>query len=70
MRTIEYATAFKKDYKRVKATPRHAKDADLLLSSMLKQLVIDSPLPAANRDHDLTANWRGYREAMSSPTSS
>lgn len=32
MRTIERSSAFKRDYKRVKATPRHAKDIDDLLT--------------------------------------
>lgn len=49
MRTIEYANAFKKDYKRVKATPRHARDADPLLTAILERLVADSPLPPSNR---------------------
>jgi hypothetical protein len=31
MRTIEYANVFKKDYKQIKATPHHAKDAEKLL---------------------------------------
>ena len=35
MRTIEWATAFKKDFKRIKATPRHAQDIARLLESVL-----------------------------------
>ena len=35
MRTIERASAFKRDYKRVKATPRHGKDVDSLVSSVV-----------------------------------
>jgi hypothetical protein len=30
MRTIERSSAFKRDYKRAKATPRHGKDLDSL----------------------------------------
>jgi mRNA interferase YafQ len=67
MRTIEYATAFKRDYKRVKATPRHAKDVDELLNTVLKMLLTDTALPKASRDHDLTGNWRGYRECHVKP---
>lgn len=67
MRTIEYASAFKKDYKRVKASPRHAKDAESLLTAVLKLLVADRPLPTANRDHTLTGDWVGYRECHVKP---
>ena len=31
MRTIKWSTDFKKDYRRTKATPRHAQDIDGLL---------------------------------------
>lgn len=67
MRTIEYANAFKKDYKRVKATPRHARDADPLLAAILERLVADGPLPPSNRDHALTGDWLGYRECHVKP---
>lgn len=67
MRTIEYANVFKKDYKRVKATPRHAKDAEKLLTAILKLLVADEPLPAANQDHALAGDWSGYRECPVKP---
>ncbi|MBY0439523.1 MAG: type II toxin-antitoxin system YafQ family toxin [Burkholderiales bacterium] len=67
MRTIEYASAFKKDYKRVKASPRHAGDAESLLTAVLKHLVADRSLPPANRDHALTGDWIGYRECHVKP---
>ena len=67
MRTIEYAKAFKKDFKRVKATPRHAKDAEKLVAAVLELLVADNPLPTANRDHVLTGNWSCYRECHVKP---
>lgn len=67
MRIIEYATAFKKDFKRVKATPRHAKDVQALLGAALQCLVGDLPLPTANRDHGLTGNWSAYRECHIKP---
>lgn len=53
MRTIEYAYAFKKDYKRVKVTPRHTQDVEGLLNDVLRQLLEDSPLPTVYRDHAL-----------------
>jgi len=45
MRTIERSTTFKRDYKRIKATPRYRKDVDSLLSDILKFLLTDKALP-------------------------
>ena len=67
MRTIEWATAFKKDFKRIKATPRHAQDIARLLESVLGLLCADEPLPDAYRDHALIGNWGGYRECHLKP---
>lgn len=67
MRTIERASAFKRDYKRVKATPRHRKDIDALLSVVLEKLSADHPLPPRTHDHDLGGNWNGYRECHLKP---
>jgi mRNA interferase YafQ len=61
MRTIEYASVFKRDYKRVKATPRH-KNVDELLESVLFGLASDQGLPENHRDHALSGNWSNYRE--------
>ena len=67
MRTIERSSSFKRDYKRVKAAPRHSKDADLLLSAILRLLLADRLLPESNRDHALSGNWLGYRECHVKP---
>lgn len=67
MRTIERPTAFKRDFKRVKATPRHSKDIDQLLSAVLEKLLVDQALPPRNRDHELSGNWKGYRECHLKP---
>lgn len=67
MRTIELASAFKRDYKHVKATPDHSKDIDILLPAVLAMLLIDEPLPAHHRDHALRGNWSGYRECHIKP---
>lgn len=53
MRTIERSTAFKRDYKRVKATPRHNKNIDSLVSAVITLLLTDQALPSRNRDHAL-----------------
>ncbi len=67
MRTIERASAFKKDYKRVRSTPKHRNDIESLLKEALICLVNDQQLPTKNRDHDLTGNWSGYRECHLKP---
>lgn len=66
MRTIDRSTAFKRDYKRIKATPKH-KDVDALLMSVLGLLLTDQALPDKHRDHDLTGDWSGYRECHIKP---
>jgi mRNA interferase YafQ len=67
MRTIEYASAFKRDYKRVKATPRHGKDVDSLMAGIVAALLDDQALPESNRDHALIGDWAGYRECHIKP---
>ena len=66
MRRIEPTSAFKRDYKRVKATPKH-QDIDLLLSEVLKQLAINSTLPERHRDHPLTGDWKDHRDCHVKP---
>ena len=67
MRSIKRSTTFKKDYKRVKANPKHAKNLNAQLSSLLQMLVQDKPLPDTYRDHDLIGNWKGFRECHLKP---
>ena len=67
MRTIERSTAFKRDYKRIKATPRYRKDLDSLLSDILMFLLADKALPDRNLDHSLSGDWHGYRECHIKP---
>jgi mRNA interferase YafQ len=66
MRTIEYSSAFRRDYKRIKATPRY-RDLDALLSAVLELLVDDKSLPDSNRDHALKGDWAYYRECHVKP---
>jgi mRNA interferase YafQ len=66
MRRIEPTSAFKRDYKRVKATPKH-RDIDSLLSEVLKQLAIDLALPERHRDHSLTGDWKDHRDCHVKP---
>ena len=67
MRTIERSSAFKRDYKRAKATPRRGKDLDSLVSSVVASLLSDQALPGNNRDHALSGDWVGYRECHIKP---
>jgi len=67
MRTIERSSAFKRDYKRVKATPRHSKDVDALVFAIIASLLVDQALPEGNRDHTLSGDWAGYRECHIKP---
>lgn len=66
MRTIELAHAFKRDYKRIKANPRH-QDIAALFEALAMLLAEDLPLPASFRDHTLGGNWHGYRECHLKP---
>ena len=67
MRMIERSSAFKRDFKRVYATPRHRKDVENLLVDVISLLVVDKELPKARRDHDLVGDWVGYRECHLKP---
>lgn len=67
MRTIKWSTEFKKDYRRVKATPRHAQDVESLLAEVATLLAEDKPLPEGSRDHALVGNWKNYRECHIKP---
>lgn len=66
MRAIERSSTFKRDYKRVKASGRHA-NVDTLFSALLAQLLLDQNLPANNRDHPLGGDWAGYRDCHVKP---
>lgn len=66
MRTIEWTTAFRRDYKRTKSTPRH-KDIESLLPQIVGLLAEDRPLQAKHRDHILGGNWQDHRECHLKP---
>lgn len=63
MLTINYHTSFKKDYKRVIKRGYKAER----LEKVLDYLVNEIPLPQEYRDHDLTGDWKGYRECHIQP---
>lgn len=66
MRTIEYSTIYKRDYRRAKANPQH-RNLDDLLAHLLELLTIDRPLLPSKRDHALSGNWISYRECHVRP---
>jgi mRNA interferase YafQ len=66
MRRIERTHAFKRDYKRVKATSKH-RDAETLLRQVLQLLAADMSLPERNRDHALSGEWKDHRDCHLKP---
>lgn len=60
---IRPTTRFQKDLKRVQ---KRGYDISLL-TDILKLLAHDEPLPAKNRDHDLSGNFAGCRECHITP---
>jgi mRNA interferase YafQ len=66
MRTIDRASAFKRDYKR-EARGQHRATLDNDLKPVLVSLATDQPLDAKYRDHDLSGDWAGYRECHVKP---
>jgi len=57
------SSQFKKDLKKAK---RQGKDLNLL-QSVIITLANEETLEERFRDHDLTGNWRGYRECHINP---
>ena len=66
MRTIESATIFRKELKKLRAHPGHG-NLNELLEAVLKLLVIDKQLPIKNRDHPLTGLYKGFRDCHIKP---
>lgn len=66
MRTIDRASAFKRDYKR-EAKGKHRTTLDSDLKPVLVSLATDGPLDTKYRDHDLSGDWAGYRECHKKP---
>jgi len=66
MRTIEWATSFKRDHKR-ESKGQHRATLDALLMPVVVALANDQILQPHQRDHDLTGDWNGYRECHIKP---
>lgn len=63
MLNVRYSTRFKKDFK--SCVKRGYKMA--LLQQTIDTLRIPAPLPAKNRDHNLSGNYSRYRECHIEP---
>ena len=66
MRTIERTRSFKRDFKRVRATPRH-RDILKLLPEVIELLATDTTLPERYRDHALSGDWKDHRDCHIKP---
>ncbi len=63
MLNVRYSTQFKKDFKT--CIKRGYKMP--LLQQIIDTLRIPTPLPAKNRDHNLSGNYSGYKECHITP---
>jgi mRNA interferase YafQ len=66
MRRIERTKAFKHDYQKAVATPKH-RDLDNLLPALLTLLASDTPLPAKYVDHPLRGEWKDFCDCHVKP---
>lgn len=66
MRTIEYTTQFKRDYKREKKG-KHRDILGTIFEDVLRALVQDKPLATKYRDHALSNNWHDHRDCHIKP---
>lgn len=63
MLKVEYSTRFKRDYKRMMKRGCREEDFRNVLSYLIKQ----ENLPPKYRDHELTGNYKGFRECHINP---
>ena len=63
MLTIKYHNSFKKDYKRI---VRRGYDVKFM-EKVIELLASANPLPPKYKDHDLTGDYKGYRECHITP---
>lgn len=64
MLTLEYATQFKKDFKKISKLPI----PDIVeVGHVIKQLQLDNTLSEKYVDHALSGSWQGYRDCHVKP---
>lgn len=66
MRTLEWTTSFKRDYKRVKKGP-YGHRLDDLLAPVVPPLANDAVLSESFRDHALSGPWVDHRDCHVKP---
>lgn len=66
MKTIDYSASFKRDYKR-ESKGQHRATLNSSLLPVLTALLADQSLGTRYRDHELTGDWKGYRECHIKP---
>jgi mRNA interferase YafQ len=68
MLTIKWASAFKRDYRKVKSMPDN-QNIESMLDPILRVLADENgpPLRAHYQDHPLKGEWKGYRECHVCP---
>ena len=60
---VIWTSRFKKDYK---LAVKRGRNIDLL-DNAIRLLANGDPLPVENNDHNLTGNWKGFRECHIEP---
>ena len=63
MRTFDYSTRFRRDYKLCR---KQGKDMNKL-KAVLQILATGEPIPPRYKDHPLQSNWKGYRDLHIEP---
>jgi mRNA interferase YafQ len=66
MRTIKRTSQFKRDYKRERSG-KHGKNLDEALRKLLSLLMLDEPLDARYKDHQLKGEWSDFRDCHLKP---
>lgn len=66
MRTIEWTSQFKRDYKR-ESKSRHRVNLDNDLFLIIEALADNQLLKPHQRDHALTGNWKDHRDCHIKP---
>ena len=66
MRTIEWTSQFKRDYKR-EGKGQHRATLDIELFPIVDALANDQLLDPRYRDHALTGEWKDYRDCHIKP---
>ena len=66
MRTIEWTSQFKRDYKR-ESKGRNSVSLEDDLSAISELLMNDLPLEPRHNDHELTGEWKDFRDCHIKP---